>query len=134
MSRYSTTRDAFVDELCKIAESRSKRQDRVDKAVEHAVPVLTGLSVGKTVSDLSFSHAGVSPRRRTIGALIGAGGGFAYLRHKKDKKNRKKAATLVKTAGPFTFKGVATKRFLSKPGSTIKDLSPKIGRIGSLPT
>lgn len=194
----------------KTSEVRKKTtQDRIDKAVEEGVPILGGLSVGRTLSDLSFAKQhGASPRRKTIGALIGAAAGFGYNKHKADKKARKKAAKLVKvaeptdeevaktrrlmtlggavmgliggggaakaeslpvlpwalttaalaagsanlgsrlgssvrkkrlaeqkskTAAPFQFKGTATKRFLSAPGKTIKDLSPKIGRMGVMP-
>lgn len=119
----------------KTAEVRKKTtQDRIDKAVEEGVPILGGLSVGRTLSDLSFAKQhGASPRRKTIGALIGAAAGFGYNKHKADKKARKKAAKMVKTSAPFQFNGTATKRFLSKPGKTIKDLSPKIGRMGVMP-
>lgn len=136
------TRSLF-DELEKIAEERKSRAKKVgdltDKVVEMGAPILGGAGVGRTLSDLSLStEVGPTPRRKTLGALIGALGGYAYHRHKQKKKAQRRAARLAsqpkaKTAAPFVFKGVATKRFLSKPGPTVKDVSPKIGRIGTLP-
>lgn len=141
---WAATTLALFDELEKIAEERKSRAKKVgdltDKAVEMGAPILGGAGVGRTLSDLSLStEVGPTPRRKTLGALIGAIGGYAYHRHKQRKKAQRRAARLAsqpksKTAAPFVFKGTATKRFLSHPGPKISDISPKIGRIGALPT
>ncbi len=130
-------RAALFDELRKITEART-RQDKVEKAIDTGMPILGGASAGRLLSDLSLSTTqGASPRRRTLGAVIGGLGGLGYHLHYKNRRKKKAArtaSTLIKTSDAFTFKGMATKRFLSKPGKSIHDLSPKIGRMGSLPT
>lgn len=149
---------SFSDELEKIASELKKKKPLHEKIVEVGAPVLVGSGVGRTLSELSFSKThGASPRRKTIGTILGALGGLGWNRLKAEKKRRKRlerrlrvsmkhhpvATTAVtppqptsqiKTAADlFKFKGVATPRFLSKPGKSISSQVPKIGRLGTLP-
>ena len=129
--------DALFDELSKIAEATKRKRPLDEKVVEVGAPMLVGSGVGKTLSDLSFDRQfGASPRRKTLGILAGALSGLGYHLHGKKTKERKrafKASTKTKTADPFTFKGFATKSTFKKPGPSISKISPKIGRIGTLP-
>ncbi len=136
--------NGLFDELQKIGEvSKKKLGDKIDKVVEYGVPTLGGAGIGKSMMDLSLSKGhGPSPRRKTIGALIGAAAGAGHHYHQKKQKAAKRAArkaaaeeaAKTKTADPHQFKGMATKKFLSKPGKTVSELSPKIGRMGVMPT
>ena len=132
---WTTVMDSFSDELQKIA-SEAKKAPIHEKVVDVGAPILVGSGVGKTLSDLSLSAAqGASPRRKTIGTLMGALAGLGWHKMDKAKKKRKRqAASQTKTAAdPFQFKGTATPRFLSKPGKTVSSQAPKIGRLGTLP-
>lgn len=131
---WTIQQTSFLDELQKIATERKKPLH--EKVVDVGAPMLAGAGIGRTLSDLSLHESvGASPRRKTIGTLIGALGGLGYRHAETSKKERKRAhkASLEKKAEPFKFTGTATKRFLSKPGKSIHDLSPKIGRLGTLP-
>ncbi len=124
---------AFLVECEKIATERKKPLH--EKVVDTGAPILAGAGIGRTLSDLSLhERVGASPRRKTIGTILGALSGMGYRVAETKKKERKKAhKALSKTAEPFKFTGTATKRFLSKPGKSIHDLAPKIGRLGTLP-
>lgn len=114
--------DSFFDELTKVAESHKKKKEEAQTV---GASTLVGSGLGRTISDLSLATKnGPSPRRRTIGTLVGALSGLGYAIHRIKKKEKQK------TASPFTFKGTITKSFLSKPGKSILSQTPKIGRKG----
>lgn len=126
---------SWLDELEKIAERKKPVHER---AVDVGAPMLAGAGVGRTLSDLSLSAThGASPRRKTIGTLIGAIGGLGYRAAEDSKDARRKAyraSQKEKKAAPqLSFGGTATSSFLKKPGKTISSMAPKIGRLGSLP-
>ena len=131
---WSRVKTACMNELQKIATERKKPLS--EKAIDVGAPTLAGAGAGKALADLSFKPMGASPKRKTIGALLGAAAGLGYVAAEKKKSERRKAhRAMAKTADPFSFpsKGMATQRFLSKPGKSISDMSPKIGRLGTLP-
>lgn len=135
---WATTMSSFSDELEKMASERKKPLS--EKVIDVGAPVLVGSGVGKTLTDTAFGAFGKDPgpRRKTIGTLLGALSGLAYHRAEQKKKERRRAhravSTLSKTgSSPFKFTGTATPRFLSKPGKTISNQAPKIGRLGTLP-
>jgi hypothetical protein len=138
---WSTVMSSFSDELDKIASEAKKKAPLHERIVDVGAPVLVGSGVGKTLSDLSFSTTqGAPPRRKTIGTLLGALGGLGWRKLETAKKKKKRlaaqarAASQTKTAADlFKFKGMATPRFLSKPGKSISSQAPKIGRLGALP-
>ena len=125
---------SWLDELEKIAERKKPVHER---AVDVGAPILAGAGVGRTLSDLSLSATqGASPRRKTIGTVLGAIGGLGFRMSEDSKDARRKAyrASKEKKAGPqLSFGGTATSSFLKKPGKTISSMAPKIGRLGSLP-
>jgi len=116
----------------KTAERKKPVSERV---VDVGAPMLTGSAVGRTLADLSLSTAqGASPRRKTVGTILGAVGGLGWHKAQDDKEKRRKAyrASLKKTAAlvgktPSQFLGVA------KKSKSIHQLAPKIGRKGLLP-
>lgn len=125
---------AFFSECEKIAAERKKPIH--EKIVDTGAPILAGAGIGRTLSDLSLHESvGASPRRKTIGTLIGALSGLGYRVAETKKQERRKAhKAMSKTAGdPHSFKGTSSKKFHGNPSKSISALSLKIGRLGALP-
>jgi hypothetical protein len=124
-----------MESLSIFFKTAERKKPLSEKAVDVGAPMLTGSVVGRTLADLSLSTSqGASPRRKTVGTLVGALGGFGWHKAQTEKEKRRKAyrESLKKTAAlvgktPSQFLGMASK------SKSIHQLAPKIGRKGLLP-
>lgn len=124
-----------MESLSIFFKTAERKKPISEKAVDVGAPMLTGSAVGRTLADLSLSTSqGASPRRKTVGTLVGALGGLGWHKAQSAKEKRRKAyrESLKKTAAlvgktPSQFLGMASK------SKSIHQLAPKIGRKGLLP-
>lgn len=124
-----------MESLSIFFKTAERKKPLSEKAVDVGAPMLTGSAVGRTLADLSLSTSqGASPRRKTVGTLVGALGGLGWHKAQSEKEKRRKAyrESLKKTAAlvgktPSQFLGMAGK------SKSIHQLAPKIGRKGLLP-